>query len=322
MQGMTELACPVCATPYQAGAATCAFCGVSLLEPEAEAEPDTEAETPGETTAPVATTPEAGTHVADASGDIEAAPPDGPEPEPEPEPASNQADGVPANETPPPSPPDAGETAAAATDEPESGPEAESADPDASMDAPALAADLSAATQATGPRAPSFAKAPSAASMAQRRAQRIEWSVVGGLAALLLVQVVASDFDQLAASGTTRPWLQRACNVLHCTLPPWREPRALRMLQRDVRADPQRPGLLRISASFRNEARWAQPWPRMRVTLSDADGRAIAARDFAADEYLGAKPTTGGIASGQVASVAFDVADPSPRVTAFTFEFH
>ena len=28
-----------------------------------------------------------------------------------------------------------------------------------------------------------------------------------------------------------------------------------------------------------------------------------------------------GIASGQVASIAFDVADPSPRVTAFTFEF-
>jgi hypothetical protein len=59
----------------------------------------------------------------------------------------------------------------------------------------------------------------------------------------------------------------------------------------------------------------------MRVTLSDADGRAIAARDFAAGEYLGATPTANGIASGQVAAVAFDVVDPSPRVTAFTFEF-
>ena len=45
------------------------------------------------------------------------------------------------------------------------------------------------------------------------------------------------------------------------------------------------------------------------------------ARDFAAREYLGAAATAGGIASGQVAGVAFDVVDPSPRVTAFTFEF-
>ena len=109
--------------------------------------------------------------------------------------------------------------------------------------------------------------------------------------------------------------------MLGCTLPPWREPRALRLLQRDVSANPSRPGLLRIRASFRNDARWAQPWPRLRVTLSDADGRAIAARDFVASEYLGAMKTTNGIASGQVAGVAVDVVDPSPHVTAFTFEF-
>ena len=46
-----------------------------------------------------------------------------------------------------------------------------------------------------------------------------------------------------------------------------------------------------------------------------------AAREFAANEYLGATPTANGIASGQVAAIAFDVVDPSPRVTAFTFEF-
>src|SRR5690242_4030121 len=39
MRGMTAPACPVCATPYQPGAATCDFCGVSLLEPEPPPQP-------------------------------------------------------------------------------------------------------------------------------------------------------------------------------------------------------------------------------------------------------------------------------------------
>ena len=74
-------------------------------------------------------------------------------------------------------------------------------------------------------------------------------------------------------------------------------------------------------ATFRNDAVWPQAWPLLLLSLSDADGRAIAARDFSANEYLGTAPTANGIAGGQVAGVAVDVVDPSPRVTAFTFEF-
>ncbi|MFT3897834.1 MAG: DUF3426 domain-containing protein [Thermomonas sp.] len=320
---MTEFACPVCATPYQAGAATCAFCGVSLVEPEPKAEADATVEiestmeaTP-EMEAAAEPARETATHAIDETdgivelddlaevqpGDIDATEPDTAEP----------ASGI-------------------ATIDEDARAEVEAGD--AANDEETVAAtsenveipvdsvpEVSVAPPEPHSKTPSFANTPTTASAAQHRLQRTEWSIVGGLAVLLLVQVVASDFDQLAASSTTRPWLQRTCNLLRCALPPWREPRALRMLQRDVRANPQRPGLLRISASFRNEALWAQPWPRLRIVLSDADGRAIAARDFAASEYLGTTPTANDVASGQVAGIAFDVVDPSPRVTAFTFEF-
>ena len=321
MQAMTSFACPVCATPYEAGATICEVGGVSLVEPEPKpaAKPKDRAKS-----APKPKT-EAGIRV-DAPPSPAATEPEIRADEPPHAPAQIVepiADETPlptpveivefvADETPSPAPVEIDEIIATPADEPEPAPAETTGIPGDSA--------LSAAP-APGTPAPSFAKVRSAASAAQRRLQRIEWGVVAGLAALLLVQVIASDFDQLAANAATRPWLQNLCNVLRCSLPPWREPQSLHLLQRDVQSNPQRPGLLRISASFRNEARWTQPWPRLRVTLSDTDGRAIAARDFAANEYLGAKPTTNGIASGQVASVAFDVTDPSPRVTAFTFEF-
>ena len=303
---MTSPECPVCATPYEAGAETCAFCGVSLLEPPAEVESKSEAEPAAQPVAQSDTRvdespspasvdtnePAADTVLTDEAPTDEALADD-------PSQASAEVDAAPADKL-------TSETTETIED----------ADTPEIPEIPAPSA-----PQAPGLRAPSFTRKPTAASAAQQRARRIEWGVVAGLAALLLVQVVASDFDQLAGNAATRPWLQHTCSFLRCTLPPWREPQALRLLQRDVRANPERPGLLRISASFRNDARWAQPWPRLRVILSDADGRAIAARDFGANEYLGTRPTANGIASGQVAGVAVDVVDPSPRVTAFTFEF-
>lgn len=314
MPGMTVPACPVCATPHAPDADACAFCGVSLRETEPIAEtrgdapsqariasaapaPAEETEAPGAPREAIAN--EAEQHAAFAPPGDDAGDDAG-----EARPTSGAASPAPDEETT-----EAGDSA----DAPESSPDtaAETAEIPAN---PAPSA-------STRPRAPSFARAPTTASLAQRRWHRIEWGIVAALAAMLLVQVVVSDFDQLAAGRATRPWLQRMCNALRCTLPPWRETRALRLLQRDVRANPGRPGTLRVSASFRNDARWAQPWPRLRVVLSDADGRAIAARDFRANEYLAAPPTASGIASGQVAGAAFDVVDPSPRVTAFTFEF-
>lgn len=309
MQAMTSLACPVCATPYETGAETCAFCGVSLLEPEPKPAPKPKTRSRAKPAAPATAVPEIRADTPPSSPPVEAIEPPADEPPP-----SLIETVEPIADEMPPTPIETDDIAATPAVEPESPPEtAEIAE------SSGIPEDF--ASPAPGTQAPSFATPRTAIDIAQRRLQRIEWGIAAGLALLLLVQVVASDFDQLAANAATRPWLQGICNALRCSLPPWHEPQALHLLQRDVQANPQRPGTLRISASFRNEARWTQPWPRLRVTLSDTDGRAIAARDFAANEYLGAKPTTNGIASGQVASVAFDVTDPSPRVTAFTFEF-
>jgi hypothetical protein len=105
-------------------------------------------------------------------------------------------------------------------------------------------------------------------------------------------------------------------------LPPWREPAAFTVLAREVRPHPSTPGALRVTATFRNDARWAQPWPQVRLTLSDVNGNAVAARDFNARDYLGAVPAQVELRSGQSASIAIDVVEPESRSVAFDFQLY
>jgi hypothetical protein len=169
--------------------------------------------------------------------------------------------------------------------------------------------------------APSFARA-QAASAAQRRGWR--WpAAVAALSLLLVLQLLLAQRDTLAADGRWRPTVSALCTLLRCQLPPWREPGAFTMLSRDVRAHPSAPGALLINASFRNDARWPQPWPRVLLTLSNVDGRIVGARAFAAKEYLGADTaaTQHELAPGQTAAMTLAVVEPAPDIVAFSFDF-
>lgn len=147
-------------------------------------------------------------------------------------------------------------------------------------------------------------------------------TAVAALALVLLLQLLLADRARLAADARWRPLVSALCDALGCSVPPWREPDAFVVLARDVRPHPTTPGALRVTATFRNDARWTQPWPRLRLTLSDVDGRVVAARDFAAADYLGATPTQAGLHSGQSASIAMDILEPARRSVAFDFELH
>jgi hypothetical protein len=187
---------------------------------------------------------------------------------------------------------------------------------------------IAAAGQA--PAAPASAATPAARalpSFARRHARLgvsgFHWKLlapIAALALLLALQLLLADRALLAADARWRPLLSGMCGVLGCTLPPWREPAAFTVLAREVRPHPSTPGALRVTATFRNDARWAQPWPQVRLTLSDVNGNAVAAREFSARDYLGAAPAQVELRSGQSASIAIDVVEPEPRSVAFDFE--
>ena len=144
------------------------------------------------------------------------------------------------------------------------------------------------------------------------------------LVALVLVlggQLFFGERAALAANAQARPLVAAACDALRCSLPPWREPAAFVMLARDVIAPPDRPGVLRVQASFRNDARWAQPWPALVLTLADANGRILGSRRFLPRDYLGPEPHPALLQPGQASQIAFDLVEPAPDVVAFDFRF-
>ncbi|MFN7136091.1 MAG: DUF3426 domain-containing protein [Thermomonas sp.] len=151
--------------------------------------------------------------------------------------------------------------------------------------------------------------------------RRGEWLALALLAVALLAQLGWLQRAQLAASPRLRPLLEAGCGLLHCPLPAWREPGAFSMLSRDVIAPPDRPGVLRVQASFRNDARWAQPWPVLALTLADANGRTLGSRRFLPRDYLGPEPHPALLQPGQAGQIAFDLVEPAPDVVAFDFRF-
>jgi hypothetical protein len=151
--------------------------------------------------------------------------------------------------------------------------------------------------------------------------QRWMIAAIALLSLLLLLQLLLADRANLARDARWRAAMTALCGALRCTLPAWREPAAFTLLDRDVRPRPGMPGVLRVTATFRNDARWPQPWPALLLTLSDLDGRAAGARVFTPREYLGAAPTQSTLASGQSAMLSMDVLEPGPRIVAFTFDF-
>lgn len=146
-------------------------------------------------------------------------------------------------------------------------------------------------------------------------------SAIAGLTCLLLLQMLLADWIPLAADARWRPVLSTLCNTLGCSLPPWHEPQAFTLLERDVRADPLRSGVLHVTAGFRNDARWEQPWPSLLLTLSDVDGRVAGSRLLTPRDFQATGPTQKTLASGQSVRIAIDILEPTPQVVAFTFDF-
>ncbi len=138
---------------------------------------------------------------------------------------------------------------------------------------------------------------------------------------LLLLQVILADRARLATDPDWRPRLQALCGLLRCTLPPWHEPSALTLVARDIRPHPKVPGVLVISATFRNDARFAQAWPQLELSLADIEGQSLGLRRFSPGEYLGSAPPTTPLAPSQSVTLSLEVLDPGKRAVAFNFDF-
>jgi len=138
----------------------------------------------------------------------------------------------------------------------------------------------------------------------------------------LAAQLAWAKRDELIRQPAVGHWLRGACAMLGCELPLVAAPRLLRVLASNVQAHPSVAGALMISASVRNDAAFAQPWPVLTVTLSDAQGQRIAMRRLQPAEYLDdATIQRHGLAPGGSAVLLLEVEDPGDKAVAFELGF-
>ncbi len=151
------------------------------------------------------------------------------------------------------------------------------------------------------------------------------WRWIAGCAVLLVclgLQLTWAERQALAANPTTRPWLARACDWAGCQVPTVSDLSDLELLSRDVRPHPTVPGALLISATVRNNATFAQPYPVVSITLSDLDQNRIAMRRFRPASYIADAGTrAAGLAPGATTALMFEVRDPGRNAIAFEFAF-
>lgn len=138
------------------------------------------------------------------------------------------------------------------------------------------------------------------------------------LVALLGAQVKYVLVERYASHETLRPYLAAFCDLAACRLPPRHEPRRITLTRTHIDLHPRRPGALRVTVKLVNEATFAQPYPRLRLTLTDRDGWVVGRRTYAAPDYLNGRRNH--LRSGELSAIFLDLAHPHEKAVGFEID--
>ncbi|MGH8493806.1 MAG: DUF3426 domain-containing protein [Moraxellaceae bacterium] len=104
--------------------------------------------------------------------------------------------------------------------------------------------------------------------------------------AMFAAQYTYFNFEHLAVKPTTRPWFEQACAQLGCRLPDIPDPSKLRVEELVVRKHPTAENALVVDAIVKNNARFAQPMPSLRLRFTNNANEVVASRLLKPMEYL------------------------------------
>ena len=148
------------------------------------------------------------------------------------------------------------------------------------------------------------------------------WKVlVGPLALLLAIQFVHTYRHSLARHPQLGQAIMGIYGALGVDLQPDWNLHAYEILQWHLGSDPAMPGTLKVRASLKNVAPFAQPYPLLKLVLEDRWGERVREREFEPAEYL--DPATAPdrlLAPAQQATATISIVDPGPDAEGFRFD--
>ena len=148
------------------------------------------------------------------------------------------------------------------------------------------------------------------------------WKIlVGPLVLLLAIQFVHTYRHELARHPRIGPAIVGLYGALGANLQPDWDLHAYEILQWHLGSDPAMPGTLRVRASLKNVASFAQPYPLLKLVLEDRWGERVREREFDPSEYL--DPATAPdrlLAPAQQATATISIVDPGPDAEGFRFD--
>jgi predicted Zn finger-like uncharacterized protein len=149
----------------------------------------------------------------------------------------------------------------------------------------------------------------------------IVWKyLVAPLALLLALQIMDRYSAILARHPKIGPPLVALYDKLSLTITPDWNLRAYKIEHWPIISEPGESGLLRVRANITNLAPFPQPYPLLRLELSDRFGGQVRARDLEPAEYLDGAAAERLMAPSQKANVTFTIVDPGPDADGFVFD--
>ncbi|MGO0306201.1 DUF3426 domain-containing protein [Endozoicomonas acroporae] len=157
----------------------------------------------------------------------------------------------------------------------------------------------------------------------QLRRKRTYWGVAAcSLLVLLTLQFAWFNRNTLSLNPALRPAYAMTCNLLSCTLPPMVNLNAIKSVDLVVRSHPDQNNALQVDAVIINEARHPQPFPDLKLTFTDINGRLVANRTFTPSEYLGGELAgSDEMPKAQPIRLGLEIVDPGEQAVNYQLTF-
>lgn len=118
--------------------------------------------------------------------------------------------------------------------------------------------------------------------------QQVAWAAGATLLVLaLLAQGVLVFRSEIAqSSAQMRLFMESVCAGMGCELPLPRESTSITIESSDIQPDASREAFFTLHATLRNRAEFAQAWPHLEITLTDARDKALVRRVLEPKQWL------------------------------------